>query len=208
LGNYSECSFSAQGTGTFKGNENANPAIGKKLTRESVQEENIEVLVREPDLKDVVAKMLAAHPYEEVAYDVFPLENKMMSLGSGAIGKFDRPFSHTDFVQKLKDIFSIPSIRFVASPKQKYSNIAICVGSGTHLLDAVIANKTDLFITGDVKYHQAIHAKRHDLAIADVGHFASEQVSVEILKNLFEKLFKKSLKYHLFDDLKDPFENQ
>lgn len=206
LGNYSECSFSTNGTGTFKGNEWTTPAVGKKLIRESVKEEKIEVLVKEHDLPIVISKMLTAHPYEEVAYDIYPLENKMTSQGAGAVGQFDRPIKKDVLIQKLKSILNISTLRFVASDKQSFKRIAICTGSGTHLLDTVIAQKADLFITGDVKYHQAIHAKRHNLAVADVGHFASEQESVEILREIFEKQFKRSLKYSVFKGLKDPFE--
>lgn len=206
LGNYSECSFSTQGTGTFKGNECANPAIGKKLIRETVKEEKIEVLVKESDLKYVLTKMKEAHPYEEVAYGIYQIENKMTSQGAGACGIAENAIKKDALLAQLKNSFKISSVRFVNSPKTKYKKIAICTGSGTQYLDAVIAQGADLFITGDVKYHQAIHAKRHDLALADVGHFHSEQVSVEILKEIFQKIFGKRLNYFVFKGLRDPFE--
>ncbi len=207
MGNYDECSFSVAGTGMFRGNESTHPFIGKKGERTLVEEERIEVIVKEPDLKHVIARMIEVHPYEEVAYDIYPLENKMTSQGGGAVGSFDRPVKQDVLIQKMKTIFNIPMLRFVSSPKQSFKTIAICTGSGTHLLNAVIAQKADLFITGDVKYHQAVHARRHDLALADVGHFHSEQLSVEILKEIFQKLFGRKLNYFAFKGLQDPFKS-
>lgn len=112
----------------------------------------------------------------------------------------------TDLIETLKDTFHVTQIRFVSSSKEVYKRVGICTGSGSSFLDRAFALDLDLFITGDMKYHQAIQAKRHDLAVADVGHFHSEKDSVILLKGFFDDLFGTSLKLHVYDGLKDSFE--
>ncbi|MBF0104636.1 MAG: Nif3-like dinuclear metal center hexameric protein [Deltaproteobacteria bacterium] len=205
IGNYSECSFRTQGTGSFKGNSFTNPAIGKKMQREEVLEDRLEVILRELDLDTVLAGLKTAHPYEEVAYDIYPLQNKITSLGIGAFGYSQKGFTRTECIKKIKQIFKIKHLRFVPGPNKKYKTIGICTGSGASLINTALMNNLDLFITGDVKYHQAIHAKRHNLSIADVGHFHSEKESALLLKNIFASLFKSQLNYLIYKDLKDAF---
>lgn len=205
IGHYSECSFRVAGTGTFKGDEATNPAIGKKNVRESVAEERLEMLVPAAQLPAVLKAMQQAHPYEEVAYDLFKLTKTRDDLGLGAYGDFLRPLAGDNVLKKLKALFRTNTIRFVANGQKKFSRIGICTGSGTSLMARAKALGCDLFITGDVKYHQAIEAKRGDLAVADVGHFHSEIDSVRLLMNLFADLFGDNLKLHLYTDLNDAF---
>lgn len=211
--NYSECSFRTEGTGTFKGNENANPAIGEKLKRESVQEDRLETLVHEADLNKVIQNMLKAHPYEEVAYDVIALHEVISSkcsdnilAGLGAKGSLKKPISKEDLVEKIKEIFKVENIRLIDSGKTHFQHFSICTGSGSSLINKAIRAKSDVFITGDVKYHQAIEAKRRDLTIIDVGHFHSEIASVNILKGIFQQIFNSKLEYHEFQKLRDAFD--
>lgn len=206
IGNYSECSFRSAGTGTFRGNESSHPALGRKGKREEVKEDKVEVLVREDLLSATITAMKQAHPYEEAACDVYAIKNKMDCLGLGAWGTMPRSVSKTEFIQKLKRLFKTRHVRFVPSNKPRFQTVGICTGSGASLIDRAIQLKLDLLITGDVKYHQAIHAKRHNLAITDVGHFYSERESVVVLKNVFQELFGKNLKYHLYTKLRDAFE--
>jgi len=140
----------------------------------------------------------------EKVTSLFDAESGLSAIGT--YGKSEKGMTKTVLVKKLKSLFKTKNIRFVSSKRKKYSKIGICTGSGASFIDRAIQLKLDLFITGDVKYHQAIHAKRHDLAIADVGHFYSEKDSVKVLKNIFEDIFGNELKYHVYGKLKDAFE--
>lgn len=206
IGNYSECSFRVAGTGTFKGNEQSSPKMGRRNVREAIAEDRIEVLVTQESLTHVTRAMKSAHPYEEVAYDLFRLESKRDDIGMGMFGDWRQPMPKKECLAALKKIFRAPHIRFVDSGAKTFRRAAICTGSGASLIPTALAKGCDLFITGDVKYHQAIDAKRHDLAIADVGHFYSEIDSVKILKNLFEECFGTGLRLHEYKDLKDAFD--
>ena len=206
IGNYGECSFRTSGTGTFKGGENTSPAIGKKGVREEVAEERLETIVKETDLGTVISAMRAAHPYEEVAYDIFSLENKIENNGIGAWGHFELPMTKSEALDKIKELFEIKSLRFVNGKQKSFKTVGIVTGSGTSFLKHAFARKLDLFITGDVKYHQAIEAKRHDLSIADVGHFHSEKDSILILQRIFKDMFGRRLVYHTYSALEDAFD--
>jgi len=206
IGNYDECSFRLPGTGTFRGNEFTNPAIGQKLIREEVQEERIETIVKEHDLTSVIACMKQAHPYEEVAYDIVPLNNKIDSLGLGAYGICEISISKNEMIKQLKSVFKCKNIRFVSSHKKQFKKIGICTGSGANFISKAIGLHLDLFITGDIKYHQAVEAKRNDLALADVGHYHSEKDAILHLKQIFSELFDSKLKYDIYTKLSDVFE--
>ncbi len=206
IGNYGECSFRTTGLGTFKGDLGTNPTIGKVGVREEVKEERFETIVKESDLSGVIAAMKKAHPYEEVAYDIFALENKIETIGLGAVGTFEKVQPKAKIIADIKTVFGVNSLRLVDGKQSSIKKIAICTGSGASLLPRAFAAKADLFITGDVKYHQAIEAKRHDLILTDVGHFPSEKDSVLILRDVFKALFGKKLVLYQYDGLKDAFE--
>jgi dinuclear metal center YbgI/SA1388 family protein len=206
IGNYSECSFRVPGLGTFKGNANSHPRLGERNRRETVGEDRVEALVTADKARAVVAAMKQAHPYEEVAYDLFKLENRRDDVGMGMFGDWDEPVSRTLAVAKLKTLFRVKTLRFAGKPGGSFKRVGICTGSGASLIPQALAAGCDLFITGDLKYHQAVEAKRCDLAIADVGHFYSEIDSVKILKTVFTDLFGAKLKLHDYVGLKDAFE--
>jgi GTP cyclohydrolase I len=132
------------------------------------------------------------------------LQDPTLGIGCHAIAS--KPIAVDDCLKQIKTLFKVQNIRFVRSKKSSFQKIGICTGSGASLIDHAIALDLDLFITGDVKYHQAIHAKRHDLAIADVGHFYSEIDSVNLLRDVFGYLFGDGLKLSIYDGLKDAFE--
>ena len=205
IGNYDECSFRTNGTGTFRGNEKSQPSIGKKHQRTEVPEDRLEVLILEDKLSAVIKAMKTEHPYEEVAYDILALENKRSDAGLGAIGEWKKTQSQAQIIAQLKNIFHISSLRLVSNGPKKIRRVAICTGSGMSLMAAAVHHRADLFITGDVKYHQAIEAKRHDLVVADVGHFYSEIAAVKILKNIFNDLFADKVKTHAYTRLRDAF---
>jgi dinuclear metal center YbgI/SA1388 family protein len=188
IGNYSECSFSGPGKGTFKAGDSANPFVGEKEKRHTEEELKLEVLVSVHQLQKVIQAMTAVHPYEEVAYDLYPLLNTNKFEGAGMIGELAVPLSETDFLQKLKTTFGCKVIRHTALQNKPVKTIAWCGGSGSFLLPRAIAARADVYITGDFKYHEFFDAD-NQIVIADIGHFESEQFTIDLLRELLQKKF-------------------
>lgn len=188
IGNYSDCSFNAQGQGTFKANEAANPFVGKINERHTEEEFKIEVLVSKHKMSQVVKAMLDAHPYEEVAYDIYPLLNQNKYEGAGMIGELDQPVDSFYFLQHLKDTFKCGTVRYTDLCHKKIKTVAWCGGSGSFLLPNAKQQKADIFITGDFKYHEFFDHE-NQIIIADIGHFESEQFTIELIAELLSKNF-------------------
>lgn len=178
-GNYRDCSFAGMGTGTFTPLEGAEPFIGTvgKLTK--VTEERLELLVERTDLPRAIKALLAAHPYEEPAFDLYPLLNKGEDLGLGRIGRLPLPLTLAEYVVQLKKNLSAPALRYVGNPAARISKVALCSGSGASLLREAVRAGADLLVTGDVKYHEARDAEDLGLALIDAGHFPTEIIMVE-----------------------------
>ena len=204
IGNYSHCSFRTAGKGTFKGSEYSNPFLGQPGVLEESVEDKLETVVEKKDLNRILEKMLLAHPYEEVAYDIVPLTNVRSQIGHGITGVLDKAISLKSILPKIKKIFEVKDLVFVGQEKQLIKSVGICTGSGTSLLPDVIRQKIDLFITGDIKYHYAVEALRQDICLVDVSHFASEIKSVDLLKDLFDSWFKSRLKLEVYKGLENP----
>ncbi|MFM1874566.1 MAG: hypothetical protein RL266_303 [Bacteroidota bacterium] len=180
IGNYDQCSFNTPGTGTFRGNEKTDPFVGKKGEIHSEEEVRIEVIVPEFKLSSVLVAMRKSHPYEEVAFDVYGLENSWKEVGSGMIGELPTEMDALEFLKSLKTIMKTDCVRYTLPHKATVKNVAICGGSGSFLLGSAIAAKADVFITGDLKYHQFFDAD-NKIIIADIGHYESEQYTIELL---------------------------
>lgn len=188
IGNYDECSYNLAGTGTFRPLEGANPFLGKVNQSEKVDEIRIEMVVRQADLSQVVAEMLSAHPYEEVAYDVVALENGSPYIGAGMIGELPTALETQEFLQLLKTEFRAPVVRYTSTSHDKISKVALCGGSGSFLISNALSAGAQAFVTADVKYHQFFDGEGR-LMIADIGHFESEQYTPEILKSYLAEKF-------------------
>ena len=188
IGNYSECSFSSLGQGSFKANENANPSLGQIGKRHLENETKIEVIYPLWIENQLINLMKLAHPYEEVAYDLFQLENKVEQFGSGMIGELDEEINSNDFLLALKDKMKVKIIRHTKFLNKTIKRVAVCGGSGSFLINRAIQEKADVFITGDVKYHEFFDAD-HRIVIADIGHFESEQFTIELLGAWIKKNF-------------------
>lgn len=187
IGQYSDCSFTQVGTGTFKGNDQTQPFIGQAGgAREQVAEEKIEIIVP-AHLKNSVEKaLLAAHPYEEVAFDWLALGNQNKEIGAGLLGDLPSAMSEGDFLQMLKTNMNAQVIRHTALLDKPIKRVAVCGGSGSFLLNNAIAAKADVFVSADFKYHQFFDAE-NKIVIADIGHYESEQFTVEIFDALLKK---------------------
>lgn len=197
IGNYSDCHFRSEGTGTFRPNDRANPTIGSTGIREEVQEYRVEYLVPKMQLGNVLRAMTNAHPYEEVAHEIISIENKDPRLGAGLIGELAEEVDALTFLKSLKSSFNCQVIRHTALLDKPIKTVALCGGAGSFLLSDAIRAKADIFITGDFKYHEFFDAEKH-LIIADIGHFESEQFTPQLLA---EKLKEKFTKFavHLTD---------
>lgn len=187
IGNYSETSFHTTGTGTFRGNEKTNPAIGKKGVPEQVAEIKFETIFPAHLEPKVIAALLQAHPYEEVAYDILTLENPSPQTGSGMVGQLGKPVDEKTFLKNLKKQMQTACIRHTPLLQKPVKTVAVCGGSGRFLLPAAMAAGADVFVTADFKYHDFFDAD-HRIVVADVGHYESEQFTKERLhRQIVEK---------------------
>ena len=187
ISNYADCSFNTEGVGTFKGNEQANPVLGKVGVREYANETRIEVIFKQQEERSILAALFKNHPYEEVAYDIYTLENKLQSVGSGMVGELSEALVGQDFLRLVKDNMKAKVLRHTLILPRKIKKIAVCGGSGSFLLKNAIAAGADAFVTADFKYHEFFDAE-DKIMIVDIGHFESEQFTSNLLiDNIQEK---------------------
>lgn len=178
LGNYRDCSFSAPGEGTFLPLDGAQPAIGSVGSLERVPEQRLELLVRRDRLAKAVRTLMAVHPYEEPAFDCYPLLNKSQTYGLGRIGHLATPQPLKEFAHTVGTRLGCRDIRIVGDHSRIIQTVALCSGSGTSLLREAARAGADLLLTGDVKYHDAREAETLGMALLDAGHFPTEQLMV------------------------------
>jgi dinuclear metal center YbgI/SA1388 family protein len=190
IGNYDSCSYNTAGEGTFRGGEDTNPFVGEQGKLHFEPEVRIETIFPEHVKGRVITAMLQAHPYEEVAYDIYPLENKFTEIGMGMTGELETPMDETEFLGLLRERFHTGVIRHSALLGKKIRKVAVCGGAGSTLLRKAISDKADIFVSGDFKYHQFFDAEGK-IIIADIGHFESEQYTREIFYDLLMKNFPK-----------------
>jgi dinuclear metal center YbgI/SA1388 family protein len=189
-GNYDYCGFSAPGTGSFRGNPKARPFVGETGKIHLEKEIRFETVLFS-HLKDkVIATLLGVHPYEEVAYDLYPLENENIDIGLGCVGEFIDPLDINVFLKLVISVFASKGVKYSKPVGESVKKVALCGGSGISLLNAAIASGADAFITADTKYHDFFEAEKN-LLLVDIGHFESEKFSTEILYDLIIKKFPK-----------------
>ncbi len=187
IGNYSECSFNADGTGTFKAGEGTHPFAGEVGRQHQEKEIKIEVIFPSFLENKIVTAMKMAHPYEEVAFDVVSLSNNDLSIGSGLIGEWPDGMEEKKFLVKLKEVFEVPVIRHTSLLNRTIKRVALCGGAGSFLIPKALAAGADVYITADIKYHEFFDANKR-MVIADIGHYESEQFTIDLLQeNLGQK---------------------
>ena len=188
IGNYEECSFNANGYGTFKAGANANPHVGEIGKQHQEKETRIELIYPVYLESKLLKALFLAHPYEEVAYDLVELSNKNNRVGAGLIGELATEMDEKAFLMHLKTVMKADGMRYTALKGEKVKKIAVCGGSGSFLLKNAMQAGADVFVTADFKYHQFFDAE-NQIIIADIGHYESEQYTMElfyeILKNKF-----------------------
>ena len=188
ISNYSECSFTADGQGSFKPGEGTHPFVGRVGERRVENEVKIEVIFPAWQQNSICKAMFASHPYEEIAYDIISLDNVQLQTGSGLIGELSSAISEKELLKLVKKQFGLTVIRHSPLMGKKVKKIAVCGGAGSFLIGAATVSGADFYITSDVKYHEFFDANER-LVIADIGHFESEQYTIDLLFDVLREKF-------------------
>ncbi len=188
IGEYDRCSFNTEGTGSFRAGENANPFVGEPGEFHFESETRIETIFPAYRQKSILGALFESHPYEEVAYDIYPLENEFNRAGAGMIGELEVKIPEEKFLQKIKDVLDIPFIRHSSLLGKMVGTVAVCGGSGSFLIQDAIQQHADFFISADIRYHQFFDADGK-IVIVDAGHYETEQFTCNLLADYLKKKF-------------------
>lgn len=204
IGEYSACSFRLNGEGTFLGSDSTNPAVGKKGKFEKVEEVRLEMVFDKWNLKKITTAILRSHPYEEPAFDIYPLQTKNKNFGMGAVGEFKEPIFANEFLNLISQKLKSEGIRYSKTSNRKIKRVAVCGGSGSELLRTAISCGADAFLTADVKYHTFQDAE-NKILLVDAGHFETEiPVLSEVKKRIEDFLNKTKNKIFIYDGDANP----
>jgi dinuclear metal center YbgI/SA1388 family protein len=188
IGAYSGCTFRTQGQGTFIPGPGTNPYAGKRGRMNQVAEDRIETLVAAGDLEKTVAAVKAVHPYESMAYDAYPLAGHEPQQGLGRIGQLETKMELGAFADHISKVLGLSGgIRLVGDPQRNVSKAAVCTGSGSSLTEAFLASGADVYVSGDMHYHDARSIEGAGLGLVDIGHFASEHIMVGAVADLLRR---------------------
>jgi dinuclear metal center YbgI/SA1388 family protein len=190
IGNYDNCGYITSGVGSFRANEMAKPFIGEKGEIHYENEIRFETILFSHLKEKVIKALLETHPYEEVAYDLYKLENNNADTGFGCTGKLPDQISENEFLNLVSSVFDAKGIRYSKPAGQMISKVALCGGSGASLLNYAISAGAQAFLTADIKYHDFFNTE-NKILLVDAGHFETEKFSVEIIKDLIIKKFPK-----------------
>lgn len=186
IGNYEECSFTIDGIGTFKGNENSNPVVGKKGTLSTVEEVQISMTFEAHLEKTIIKTLHQNHPYEEVAFEISTIDNVHQQIGMGMIGELQEAMTETEFLTFVKTTMKTNCIRHSELLQKPIKKVAVLGGSGSFAINNAIAVKADAYISADFKYHEFFKAEKQ-LLLADIGHYESEQFTKNLLVEYLTK---------------------
>ncbi len=181
IGNYDSCSFRAEGIGTFKGSAASHPYLGKQRSFERVKEVRLEMVAPSASVHSIIQAIKSVHPYEEAAFDIYPVSTPSANFGMGAIGELESDITLQSFLRRCKQTLNAQSLRYTGNALQKVRTIAVCGGSGSDLLETAIAAKAEVFVTADVRYH-TFHSARGRIALVDAGHWETEHGILEPMR--------------------------
>lgn len=182
IGEYDECTFRVSGTGTFRPSDAANPVVGERGRRNEVSEDRLEVVLPRTRTAAVVAALQSAHPYEEVAYDLYPLAAPPGGAkGLGRIGALPEPTAVRDLARVLADGLPAPHLRVAGDPDRRVTTVAVCGGAGDSLIETARRSGADVYVTGDLRHHPALDALTLGMSVIDAGHFATEAAALPAL---------------------------
>ena len=186
IGNYEDCSFNSQGIGTYMGNENSNPEIGERFEFVENEEIKIEVTFEKYLESKILKALFKNHVYEEVAYEIYDLQNSHQNIGLGMTGEFENPMPEKEFLLFVKDKMQAEGIRHSAFLGKSIKKVAVLGGSGSYAIKNAIQSGADAFLTADLKYHQFYEAE-NQLLLADIGHFESERYTKNYIVDFLRK---------------------
>lgn len=207
IGNYSHCTFNSQGMGTFLPHEGTNPYIGSQGQLEKVNEIRIETVFPATLQKKVISAMLKAHPYEEVAFDIYPLENKGETMGLGKIGTLKEEMSLKEFAEFVKKALDVKGVRVVGNLNDRIKKVAVLGGDGNKYINSAKFKGADVYVTGDIYYHVAHDAMMMGLNIVDPGHNVEKVMKQGVTDYLKEEFARHKFTVDIFPSKinTDPF---
>ena len=186
IGNYEDCSFNSKGIGTYMGNENSNPEIGARFEFVEAEEIKIEVTFEKYLQSKILKALFSNHVYEEVAYEIYDLQNTHQNIGLGMIGELDKPINEKDFLQFVKEKMECGGIRHSEFTGKMVKKVAVLGGSGAFAIKNAIQAGADVFLTADMKYHNFYEAENRIL-LTDIGHFESERFTKNYIVDYLTK---------------------
>ena len=188
IGNYDSCSYNLEGNGTFRAQENTHPFCGTIGQLHTEREVRVETVLPSHLKTQAVRALCAAHPYEEPAYDLYPLQNQWMQAGAGVIGELEAPETELEFLKRIKKIFEVGCLRHNKLTGREIQTVALCGGAGAFLIPQAVRKAADVFITGEIKYHD-FFGHEADILLAETGHYESEQYTKEIFQTIIRDSF-------------------
>ncbi|TVR41994.1 MAG: Nif3-like dinuclear metal center hexameric protein [Bacteroidia bacterium] len=186
IGDYDCCSFNLEGRGSFRAGDNTNPFVGNTNELHYEEEVRIETIFPVYKQSEIIAALLKTHPYEEVAYDIYPLDNRLNKVGSGMIGELAEPVSAVGFLDMVKQALKAPMVKHTVPHRRNIQRVALCGGSGAFLISTAIHSGADAYVTGDVKYHQFFDAT-NKILLVDAGHYETEQFTTYLIHDIIKK---------------------
>lgn len=188
IGNYDSCSFMTEGLGSFKGKDLSNPFIGEKGKLHLEKETRLELIYEFTNESQILTALKQTHPYEEIAYDIYQLENTYQNIGSGMVGELEHSVKDKEFLDLLKSVFKVKFIKHTSFLNKNIKKVALCGGSGSFLLKNAISSQSDVYVSSDFKYHEFFDAD-NKILIADIGHYETEQFTPEIFYEIISNKF-------------------
>lgn len=188
IGNYDSCSYNLKGEGTFRAQAGTHPYCGTIGELHQEAEVRIETVLPEYKKGEAIKALLSAHPYEEPAYDVYPLQNSWSQAGSGIVGELEEPETELEFLKRIKKTFEVGCLKHNKLTGRLIQKVALCGGAGAFLIPQAIRNQADIFITGEIKYHDYF-GRDTEILLAEIGHYESEQYTKEIFYTIIRDLF-------------------
>lgn len=188
IGNYDSCSYNVEGNGTFRAGKGTHPYCGEQGKLHQETEIRIETILPAYQKRKVIQTLIQAHPYEEPAFDFYPVQDTWHQVGAGVVGELETEENEDAFLCRVKKLFGVGCIKHSHFCGRKIKTVALCGGSGAFLLPKAVSSGADVFITGDVKYHDYF-GYVNDILIADIGHYESEQYTKEIFYSIIRDEF-------------------
>ena len=188
IGRYDSCSYNVEGSGTFRAQEGTHPYCGAVGELHTEAEVRIETIVPAYRKAEAVRALLKVHPYEEPAFDLYPLQNTWQQAGAGVIGELEKPETELEFLKRVKKTFEVECLRHNKLMGREIQTVALCGGAGAFLLPLAIWQRADVFLTGEIKYHE-FFGHEGEILLAETGHYESEQYTKEIFYTIIRDLF-------------------